>query len=102
MEPDDMKKAGGKDPYEMFLGGPLSLVTIENKNAKKEKLSETIKNLVVSISSVEELFDENQIEQKIFSGAVCVVFENEALSAFVPLSEDFMFAATCPYSLSTL
>ena len=26
----DMEKANGKDPYEMFLGGPLSLVTIEN------------------------------------------------------------------------
>lgn len=26
----DMEKAHGKDPYEMFLAGPLSLVTIEN------------------------------------------------------------------------
>ena len=26
----DMEKANGKDPYEIFLGGPLSLVTIEN------------------------------------------------------------------------
>ena len=26
----DMKKAEGKDPYEMFLSGPLSLVTMEN------------------------------------------------------------------------
>ena len=33
----DMEKANGKDPYEMFLGGPLSLVTIENQNAKTEK-----------------------------------------------------------------
>ena len=33
----DMEKAGGKDPYEMFLGGPLSLVTIENPNAKTDK-----------------------------------------------------------------
>lgn len=33
----DMKKAYGKDPYEMFLGGPLSLVTIENPNANTEK-----------------------------------------------------------------
>lgn len=33
----DMEKAEGKDPYEMFLGGPLSLVTIENKNAKTDK-----------------------------------------------------------------
>ncbi len=28
----DMEKLNGKDPYEMFLGGPLSLVTIENLN----------------------------------------------------------------------
>ncbi len=33
----DMEKAEGKDPYEMFLGGPLSLVTIENENAKTDK-----------------------------------------------------------------
>ncbi len=33
----DMEKANGKDPYEMFLGGPLSLVTIENPNAKTDK-----------------------------------------------------------------
>lgn len=33
----DMKKAEGKDPYEMFLGGPLSLVTVENDNAKTDK-----------------------------------------------------------------
>ena len=29
----DLDKVKGKDPYEMFLGGPLSLVTIENPNA---------------------------------------------------------------------
>ncbi len=33
----DMEKAKGKDPYEMFLGGPLSLVTIENPDAKTDK-----------------------------------------------------------------
>ena len=33
----DMEKANGKDPYEMFLGGPLSLITIENENAKTDK-----------------------------------------------------------------
>ncbi len=33
----DMEKAKGKDPYEMFLSGPLSLVTIENDNAKSDK-----------------------------------------------------------------
>lgn len=29
----DMEKASGADPYEMYLGGPLSLVTIENPEA---------------------------------------------------------------------
>jgi hypothetical protein len=33
----DMEKATGKDPYEMFLGGPLSLVTVENPNATSGK-----------------------------------------------------------------
>ena len=33
----DLKKVNDKDPYEMFLGGPLSLVTIENPNANTEK-----------------------------------------------------------------
>ena len=33
----DMEKASGKDPYEMFLSGPLSLVTIENDNAKGDR-----------------------------------------------------------------
>lgn len=33
----DMEKASGKDPYEMFLSGPLSLVTIENNNAKSDR-----------------------------------------------------------------
>ena len=33
----DMEKAYSKDPYEMFLGGPLSLVTIENDRAKTDK-----------------------------------------------------------------
>lgn len=30
----DMEKATGKDPYEIFLSGPISLITIENPNAK--------------------------------------------------------------------
>ncbi len=33
----DMEKAYGKDPYEMFLGGSLSLITIENEKAKTDK-----------------------------------------------------------------
>ncbi len=33
----DMDKAKGKDPYEIFLSGPLSLLTIENPNATTRK-----------------------------------------------------------------
>lgn len=33
----DMEKAVGKDPYEMFLSGPISLLTIENPQATTEK-----------------------------------------------------------------
>ena len=31
MEMYDLSAAGGRDPYELYLGGPLSLVTIRNK-----------------------------------------------------------------------
>ena len=33
----DMEKAVGKDPYEMYLSGNLSVVTMENPNASTEK-----------------------------------------------------------------
>lgn len=33
----DMEKAYGKDPYEMFLSGSISLITIENSSAKSDK-----------------------------------------------------------------
>ena len=33
----DMEKAYGKDPYEMFLSGSLSLITIENEKATSDK-----------------------------------------------------------------
>lgn len=33
----DMEKALGRDPYEMFLSGSLSLITVENKNAGTDK-----------------------------------------------------------------
>ena len=33
----DLEKCDGDDPYEMFLGGSKSLITIENKNAKTDK-----------------------------------------------------------------
>lgn len=33
----DLSKAGGRDPYELFLGGNVSLVTIENPDALTQK-----------------------------------------------------------------
>ncbi len=33
----DMEKAGGRDPYEMFLSGSISLLTIENPKAESGK-----------------------------------------------------------------
>lgn len=33
----DLEKASGKDPYELFLSGPISLITIENPEAKTDK-----------------------------------------------------------------
>lgn len=33
----DMEKAIGRDPYEMFLSGSISVITIENPNATTEK-----------------------------------------------------------------
>lgn len=33
----NLQKSGEKDPYDLFLSGPLSLVEIENKNADTEK-----------------------------------------------------------------
>lgn len=33
----DKKQTGGKDPYEMFLSGSLSLLTIRNPNAQTDK-----------------------------------------------------------------
>ncbi len=33
----DMEKASGRDPYEMFLSGSLSLLTIKNPNAPTDK-----------------------------------------------------------------
>ena len=32
-----MEKANGKDPYEMFLSGSISLLTIENPNATTDR-----------------------------------------------------------------
>lgn len=33
----DMEKAAGKDPYELFLSGSVSLLTIENPNVESER-----------------------------------------------------------------
>ncbi|MBS4960497.1 MAG: hypothetical protein KHZ62_06735 [Clostridiales bacterium] len=33
----DMERAKGKDPYEMFLSGPISLLTIENPKAHNDR-----------------------------------------------------------------
>lgn len=33
----DFEKANGLDPYEIFLSGPISLITIENKHATTDK-----------------------------------------------------------------
>ena len=33
----DLKRAEGKDPYELFLSGPLSLITIQNPQAGTDR-----------------------------------------------------------------
>ncbi len=33
----DLERAEGKDPYELFLSGPLSLITIQNPQAKTDR-----------------------------------------------------------------
>ena len=33
----DIKKGNGKDPYELYLSGPLSLITVENEKATSDK-----------------------------------------------------------------
>lgn len=33
----DMEKANGKDPYEIYLSGPISYITIENPDAETDK-----------------------------------------------------------------
>lgn len=55
----------------------------ETKTKQNQKIIDIIKEEIVSISSVEENDDEKQIEQKIFSGSVCIVFEDNSL--IIPL-----------------
>ena len=73
----------------LFTSGlllPLEKFVKENQeqNQKLDKpLFEIVKDLIVAISSIEEISDANEIEQKIFSGSACIVFKNKALA--VPL-----------------
>ena len=55
-------------------------ISQNSQNAQNGDLCSKIKKLIVAISAVEELTDENQIEQKIFSGFACVVFKDKALA----------------------
>lgn len=55
----------------------------EQKEPLKKSLFETVKDLIIAISSIEEITDENEILQKIFSGSACIVFKDKALA--VPL-----------------
>ena len=73
----------------LFTSGvllPLEKFVKENgeKNGTlKKPLFEIIKDLIIAISSIEEITNENEILQKIFSGSVCIVFKDKALA--VPL-----------------
>ena len=73
----------------LFTSGlliPLEKFVKQNQaqNQQLEKpLFETIKDLIVAVSSVEEITHENEVEQKIFSGSACIVFKDKALA--VPL-----------------
>lgn len=73
----------------LFTSGlllPLEKFVKQNqeKNQQLEKpLFEMVKELIVAVSSVEEITDESEIENKIFSGSACIVFKDKAIS--VPL-----------------
>ena len=73
----------------LFTSGlllPLEKFVKQNENNNKplsKSLFETVKDLIVAISSVEEISDANEIENKIFSGSACIVFKDKALA--VPL-----------------
>ena len=55
----------------------------KNKNIQEKDLFNEVKNLIVGISSVEEVAEPNEVEQKIFSGSACIVFKDKAIA--VPL-----------------
>ena len=73
----------------LFTSGlllPLEKFVKENQQSKElenENLPQIIKSLIVAISSIEEISDENEILQKILSGSACIVFKDKALA--VPL-----------------
>ncbi len=52
----------------------------QNQTDEIKDLYSTIKKLVVAISAVEDLQNEDQIEEKILSGSACVVFQDKALA----------------------
>ena len=70
-------------PIEKLVRNQNSENSKSQETKSKQKLIDIIKEEIVSISSVEENDDEKQIEQKIFSGSVCIVFEDNSL--IIPL-----------------
>ncbi len=71
-----------KNLFSAGLLSPIERFVKENKGKEslEKSLFDTIKDLIVSISAVEELTDAKEIELKIFSGSACVVFEDKALA----------------------
>ncbi len=73
----------------LFTSGlllPLEKFVKQNQEQNQQfdkPLFEMVKDLIVAVSSVEEVTDENEIENKIFSGSACIVFKDKALA--VPL-----------------
>ena len=69
----DMGKATGRDPYEMFLGGSLTVITIENPNATSDKelvifrdsFGSSIAPLLVEGYAKITLFDARYLHQNI-------------------------------------
>ena len=72
--------SGLLSPIERFVKKENNSEKNQQNNSKNQDLFSVIKDLIVAISSVEELDDANQIEEKIFSGAVCIVFKDKAMA----------------------
>lgn len=75
--------AGLLTPLEKFVKQNQEKQSQESNQTQNTNLCQTIKDLIIAITAIEEESDENTIEQKIFSGSVCVVFQDNAL--VVPL-----------------